>query len=168
MGIGRKPDFPPLLAPGRHEMTLMGIKAICRDRFEGSERRNTLYLKLEKFIQVHLAAELRCAIWVNGSFLTEKKKPNDVDVTVLIDADVTLNDAQNDLIDRTNNGEFGPDIDAFAYQWMPKSHPDYYDEGVNPPITWHELYGIENSEQWLKGFSVLKMRETYVGLRICS
>jgi hypothetical protein len=168
MVFGAKPDFPPLLAPGRHTMTLERVKDICLDRFASNIQRRNLYHALEQFIQAYLVAGLPCNIWIDGSFLTEKPDPSDVDVTVLIDADVTLNNDQNNLIDRTNDNGFGPNVDAFAYQWLPKSHQDYFDEGLNPAITWHELYGVEHSRRWLKGIAVLKVRETHVGLRICS
>ena len=32
-----------------------------------------------------------CELWVNGSFLTEKPEPSDLDVIVKFDYDVTLN-----------------------------------------------------------------------------
>jgi predicted nucleotidyltransferase len=129
-----------------------------------------LFQKLEEFIQEYLVSEVVADVWVNGSFLTKKDSPSDVDVAVLIEAEVvdTLTDEQLNLINKTNDAFFDPDVNAFAFTCLPKGHEDYLDESKNPALTWHEQFGIENSSEWLKGFSVLRLRESNVGLRLCS
>lgn len=170
MAVGKKPDFPPLLAPGRHVMSFEQLKLICRDNFPNSQRRRHLFQKFEEFIQEYLVSGIIADVWVNGSFLTKKDAPSDVDVAVIIEADVvdTLTDDQRNLIEKTNDAFFDPDVNAFAFTWLPKGHEDYNDEGRNPALTWHEQFGVENSCEWLKGFCVLKLRESDVGLRLCS
>jgi hypothetical protein len=67
MPIGWKHDFEPLLAPGRHTMTLPMVKELFVDAFPHSKRREVLYYKLEEFIQELLVAQIRCHVWLDGS-----------------------------------------------------------------------------------------------------
>jgi Family of unknown function (DUF6932) len=64
-----------LLPPGDHEATLAEIKA----RFCWNYRRREIYMGLE-----YVTGELRSHqvehIWVDGSFVTSKQNPRDVDV----------------------------------------------------------------------------------------
>jgi hypothetical protein len=52
-------------------------------------RRRHLFHRLEEFIQAFLVAGIPCEVWLDGSFLTEKEAPGDLDVTVILDADVS-------------------------------------------------------------------------------
>lgn len=114
MAFGNKPDFPPLLAPGRHVMTLYQFKAAFVDAFPHDKRRLTLYLKLEEFIQMLLVAEIPCEVWLDGSFLTRKEEPDDIDVTVILDhgANDWLSSEQMALIDGVETIADYPDVDA--------------------------------------------------------
>ena len=164
MGIGKKPDFPPILGPGRHKMTVQQLKALCCDGFPTDARRQTLFQKFEEFIQEYLVSSIVCELWINGSFLTKKENPSDVDVTAIIEPDIfaALSPSQTALITRTGDGHYGPDVDAFAWPRLPLGHPDYDDELLHPALTWHEQYAIENSGEWLKGFAVIELRKRNV------
>jgi hypothetical protein len=157
MVVGIKYDFPPLLGPGRHNMTLSAVKANCV--FSGNKHRLHLFQCFESMFQQFLVLGIVGEVWVNGSFLTEKPTPSDIDVAVIMpdDEQAPLSHAQRALMDETNNGKFGPAVDAFAWQWLPVGHPDYFDDLINPARTWHEQYGVENSGEWLKGFVVLSL-----------
>jgi uncharacterized protein DUF6932 len=135
-----------------------------------SAKRRHLFQRLEEFIQAFLIAGIACEVWVDGSFLSEKEEPVDLDVTVILDADVaaTLTEQQQELMDAASEGKMGNDVDSFAFARLNRSDPNYRDEYLDPAYSWGEQYGLECSEQWLKGFAVLKLRETNVGLRICS
>lgn len=170
MGLGRKHDYPPLLPPGRHTMTLLEVERRFVHAFPGNARRAHLFHKFEEFMQTYLLAAFPCEIWLDGSFLTEKPEPGDIDATVMIEPHVgaSLTPEQSDLISRTlNDAAFAPEVDGFAYVKLERDDPDYGDEMLDPASTWHEVYGAEHSKEWLKGFVVLKLRETDVGLRVC-
>jgi hypothetical protein len=170
MGVGSKHDCEPLLAPGRHYMTLEEIEALCVTQFPGNVRRRNLYFKLEAFVQQFLVAGICCQIWVDGSFLTTKEDPNDLDVTVMIEPEVGtgLTPQQDALLADTNSDLSDPDLDSFAFILRSREDPLFADEHADPGNSWHELYGCEHSKQWLKGFAILRLRETHVGLRLCS
>jgi hypothetical protein len=99
-------DHPPLLAPGRHFMTLREIESLCVHRFHGQarQRREKLSYALEELAQELLRVKLSCIAFVDGSFLSEKPDPGDVDVLVNIDDDVMQNllPEQRILIDALN------------------------------------------------------------------
>lgn len=47
MAFGTKPDLPPLLAPGRHRITLDDIFRMAVANFNHEQNRSNLYYKLE-------------------------------------------------------------------------------------------------------------------------
>jgi len=151
-------------------MTLGEIKAQFVDRYPDNKRRRQIYDLLEQFVQMYLVSGISCEIWLDGSFLTEKESPDDLDVTVILDADVPnkLSEDQQRLIDDTTEGRVMSGVDSFAFTKRTRDDPFFGDEHLDPVSSWGEQYGSECSEQWLKGFVVIKVRETNVGLRICS
>lgn len=169
MAVGRKPDFRPLLAPGRHYCRLDEFyERFVRGRRNESHRERLFY-GLEELVQQFLRARIPCEFWVDGSFLTEKEEPGDIDVTVFIDIDVLegLTDEQRELVDAANEPEYIPGVDSYVFPVYPRGHPIFgteLDEGYD----WGRQYGVENSEFYLKGFVVMRLWETDVGLRIRS
>lgn len=129
-----------------------------------------LFLHLEQVVQELLTAGIACEVWIDGSFLTEKDEPNDLDVTIILDADVPdiLNEIQLGLIQTLQEGQFSERVDSFVFVKKLRDDPDFGDELADPAYSWGEQYGLECGEAWLKGFAVLRLRETNVGLRLCS
>lgn len=74
-----KQDFPALLAPGMHTLTLPGIHALAVAPFPGDARRGGLYDNLQKWTEALNACGVRGTLWLDGSFLTEKPGPSDID-----------------------------------------------------------------------------------------
>lgn len=170
MAVGKKFDYPPLLAPGRHTMMLKEIETRCVQAFPGNLRRAALYRALEEFVAKFGEVGLACEIWVDGSFLTEKPEPGDVDVTVIMEADVgaALTAPQRALVAQAEGNAFAPDLDTFAFVKFSTDNPLYRDAHADAAYTWGEQYQLECGDQWLKGFAVLRLRETDVGLRLHS
>jgi hypothetical protein len=166
MGFGYKYDFKPLLAPGRHFMTLCDIERLCVTSFIAEARscREKLYYALEEFVQMFIREKIPCEILVDGSFMTEKPLPDDVDVAALIDAKFAdnMSSSQKDLAFTANEPDFIDGVDSFVDVTYPCDHEYYRTETK----TWAEQFGIEHGETWLKGVAVLRIWETNVGLRI--
>ena len=135
--------------------------------FPISERRPLLYEHLLRVVADLNNLHIRCEIWVNGSLLTEKPEPSDLDVSVILDHDVSveLNGVQMDLFNRLSEG-YGPDIDSFAYARRLREDPLFGNPMIDTAYDWGEQYGSESSDDWLKGFAVILLGETDVGLRI--
>lgn len=83
-------DHEPLLPPGRHYLDLQDVYAIGVEPFRNGARatREQLYLKAEGLIQRLLVLRVPCRVFIDGSFLTKKPEPDDIDLVVSIDEDV--------------------------------------------------------------------------------
>ena len=167
MGAGYKFDHPPLLAPGRHCLTLMEVKQLCLDGLPKSTVRSNLYYAFEDLLQRFLIAGIPCEFWLDGSFLTSKPDPSDVDVVIRIDHDVasSLTSEQRLLVDSANEAEFIKGIDSYVSVALPRDHPDAGTD-ADDRETWAEQFGLEHSALWCKGLAVLRLGETSVGLRL--
>lgn len=168
MAASRKGDAPPLLAPGAHCVSLAELKALTVGRFEPPHRdyRERLFLQLEEFVQRLLIAKIPGELSVDGSFLTEKPRPGDVDVVFVIDHDVSeaLSADQDALIFEINSTVFVNSVDSLAIVRYPRGHQ--YFGTVLDGANMNSHYGIENSEEWTKGYAILRLGETDVGRRI--
>lgn len=83
-----KPEFPPLLRPGRHEMSLEAVRRLCVARFPDSVTRPGLMLKLNSALEMLNRNGMRGKVWIDGSFLTEKLNPDDVDLILWVESAV--------------------------------------------------------------------------------
>jgi len=82
--------IPPLdehgfLLVGTHDCTLAEIKARF-GTFQRSDRRLRLFARLEAFLAEAAASRLVVGIVVDGSFVTAKPEPNDIDLIVVVAA----------------------------------------------------------------------------------
>jgi hypothetical protein len=171
--MGYKFDYPPLLAPGRHYLSLAEICALCMSPFPGNPVRKRLCRALEEFVSAFIAENISCDMLVDGSFLTEHPSPNDVDVAVELDVQLSesLSTSQRRLVNAVNGGEYIDGIDGFVYVLYPRGHELFGYERVlggflDDGMTWAESYQMQHSGTWLKGVAVCRVLETDVGLRI--
>ena len=74
-----------VLPPGVHDCTLEEIREAF-GRFKGSDRRPSLMDALRRFVSDVKSAEVADHIIVNGSFITAKEAPSDIDIILAIDA----------------------------------------------------------------------------------
>lgn len=74
-----KPDFPPLLQPGMHRLNVHDLYALAVLPFAEHPRRQNLHDKLCAWIGALQALSVGGTLWLDGSFLTEKSVPGDID-----------------------------------------------------------------------------------------
>lgn len=168
MAGGYKFDHAPMLAPGCHIFALPDFEKKCVWPFSGRSRRcrERLYRLLEELVQKLLVAGIPCALFIDGSFLTAKPDPSDIDVIVRAERDVyeSLTEDQKQIFESINLDPIDG-LDSLAVASYPRGHPYFgtlIDVG-NPG----EAYGLEHSEMWLKGYAKIVLGETDVGNRIC-
>ncbi len=77
-----KPEYRALLPLGRHEMTLAELRQLCVDHFPLSVTRPAIMGGLERVAEKLRLEVVEGEVWVDGSFLTEKANPEDVDIVV--------------------------------------------------------------------------------------
>ena len=79
-------DEKGLLPPGIHDCSLDEI----RERFgtyQGTDRRVELYAKLQAFLEEVRSTRLVVAVIVDGSFVTSKPNPEDIDLILVLSSD---------------------------------------------------------------------------------
>lgn len=80
MSIRPNIEYRPLLPIGFHQMSLENLEQLCVCRFPDSMTRKTIMQGLQKLLDRLSDGGISAEIWVNGSFLTEKRDPRDVDI----------------------------------------------------------------------------------------
>jgi uncharacterized protein DUF6932 len=81
LGTG-KVEFPPLLPAGFHEMPLPALRHLCVDGFPLSTVRAGLMGGIEAICGSLSTALVPASVWIDGSFMTQKIDPADVDLAV--------------------------------------------------------------------------------------
>lgn len=110
-------DHPPLLPPGIHDVSTADLNNHFLSAFAQSSTRRGLIDGLQLFIGELRQIPVTFEMWLDGSFVTEKLDPNDIDLVVFADP-FALNtlDSQNQskltgLFDRqTSRSIFGCDV----------------------------------------------------------
>jgi hypothetical protein len=109
-------DQNGLLSAGIHDCTLDEI----RDRFgsfQANDQRPKLFQKLAAFIAEAQAARFARWLLIDGSFVTAKANPNDIDLVLVLplthDLNLDLSPAQYNLVSKRNvQRRYGFDIVA--------------------------------------------------------
>jgi hypothetical protein len=148
-------------------MSVDYLEDLTVTRFE-SGRRAYLFSELRRLVGDLSASAVVCELWINGSFLTEKEEPDDIDLSFcswvehLETLDTALQDA---LIDNLNGGKlYSPALDTYYCPRFRREDPRY-------PADTTQYWGEKWSKGWddrLKGYAVLTLGETDVGLRLCA
>ena len=82
--MSRTIEFPPLLPDGLHARTIDRINEECVDAFPDSESRPDLIGGLRSVLETLRSVGIHGTLWIDGSFVTEKLNPNDIDVLLYI------------------------------------------------------------------------------------
>jgi hypothetical protein len=157
---GPKMAYPPLLAPGRHVMTLSELKALTVDAFPSSTERPRIFAELERLANDISTRRLVAEIWVDGSFLSRKitPEPDDIDLSFTIDiADLETRDsAVKFFVMNTLNGgrRYSALLDTYICVLFPIGDPR---RSASMERYWAEKWGIGWDDR-LKGFAVVRFR----------
>lgn len=84
MAGDNKQEFRPLLEPGFHDLGVDGIRRCCVERFPQSITRSRIMENLVDLIELIQKERMRGQLWIDGSFLTEKLNPDDVDMVLVV------------------------------------------------------------------------------------
>lgn len=75
----KKADFAPLWPPGIHPVTLAELQAVAVTPFLADARRAIIFASFKQWIQKLQSFEVHAILWIDGSFLTAKYGPDDID-----------------------------------------------------------------------------------------
>jgi hypothetical protein len=152
-------EHPPLLRAGLHEVNLAELRALCVEssRLQGSARRDQIMASLERAVQVLNANNIPGELWIDGSFLTEKPDPEDVDTSLRLSGEFydQATPRQRQILKWFTEIAAAENIDGYLHLEWPAGHP-------------HHAIGVENCEYWkkqwgtsragvAKGIAVLKL-----------
>ncbi len=79
-----KIDKKPLLEHGFKEISLYQLDKFFLDPFQNKERRLLLITKLKQFLDLFQSLGIKAEVWIDGSFVTWKDDPDDIDLAFLL------------------------------------------------------------------------------------
>ena len=136
-------------------MTLMEIRALCVTPFTLSTRRELIMRSLEAMCTTLSIALVKADVWVDGSFLTQKIEPDDVDVLVVLPSGVNGTPEQRAAIKRVDDQDFAFPIKCDSYTTIeyPRGHKKYW-FGEYARAYWLRQFGFARTNA-MKGIAVI-------------
>ena len=139
-------------------MTLIEVRQLCVDNFPSSKTRESIMNGLESVVQKLVEARICGDLWVDGSFVTGKINPNDVDVLLHIKPDFydTVAHDQKQIIQWVNTDLKGDYLcDSYVMYEYPKGDPQESDyEWLR--AYWIKQYGWSRGEE-MKGIVLVSL-----------
>ena len=112
---------------------------------------------LEKFCATLRQAGVSCEVWVNGSFMTHKADPKDVDLVIRVEwAEIENNPANEATIQwakQDHSGHLG--CDSYVLIEYPETHPEYA-SSLALRSYWRGQFGFNRANE-VKGIAVVKV-----------
>lgn len=127
-----------------------------------------LFAELERLVDGLAAMNVVCELWVDGSFLTEKADPDDIDVsfaasiTDLEALDVKIQDWI--LFNLDGSKRYSPHLDTYICVRYPRDHPN---RAADKTDYWTEKWGVGWDDR-LTGYAVIRLGDNDVGHRLCA
>ena len=126
----------------------------------GVERARIWRMFQERVLNELIRLDVKCEIWLDGSFITKRPEPDDIDGSIMVEAsqvDQLSEDAVNylNLFDDSES-PFDPVLDIFLCVVYPPGHE--LRDDMNDPDGWAKQWSIERNSNWLKGFAVISLR----------
>jgi hypothetical protein len=141
-------EFLPLWPAGFHRVGLDIIHQTCVDaeRFLESTTRSQLFAKLQMIVEQLQIAGIVGDLWVDGSFVTRKLNPRDLDICLHVSAAIieqgtrTQQDAIGwfDLLHMTDR------IDSYIQPIYPVTDPRH-EGALDNYLYWKELWGTSRN-----------------------
>jgi hypothetical protein len=169
MPSGYRPEPAPLLAPGRHLVSLGDLQLVCVDRFSPPTTRDQIFAAIELLIGDLRDWNVCCQIWIDGTFMTTERDPDIVDIAVVIEQDAfDLLDIslKNDILSNINERSYHPRINVVVIITKYRDDPDY---GFICAFLddWVALALVDRGG-WVRGLAIIRLGETDVGIRLLS
>jgi len=155
-----KEEFPPLLEPGFHVMTLADLRARCVTAFPLSKNRSKIMDGVEKFVDMLGGEGVVGDLWIDGSFVTLKLDPEDADVVLSVQSKFYENGtaAQQALVDLVAMADFKPDYFCDAYVlWQYDQGDELFSYGDWERSYWIRQFGFSRGVE-KKGMALIQLR----------
>lgn len=151
-----------VLTAGLHECNFSIIKDIFVDEFETSQTRKKIFEQFVMWVNLLVQDYQIYEIWIDGSFVTNKVNPNDIDLVIFVHV--------NDYLRLNSNWDKLRDvklIDAYYSLAVCEKSQNALTEKeywpfVNNRNYWRGQFGFDRSDN-PKGFLVLKENDLRLG-----
>ena len=145
-----KVEYPPLFPAGFHRMTPEELRRRCVEEFPLSQSRSNIMSGLEDIIEKLANWDVTGELWIDGSFVTNKIDPEDVDVLLRIDADLydTGSQAQRDAIDGFGSSALKAShhCDSYVLREYPQGHA-LHNESEWDRVYWNKQFGFSRGKR---------------------
>ncbi|WP_312435456.1 DUF6932 family protein [Janthinobacterium sp.] len=147
--MATKPDFPFLLQPGIHKVSLTELEAIAVTPFPTDAKRQQLFAFLRQWIGELRALNVSAILWLDGSFLTQKPGPGDIDCVLWNPSCSTPLTAplQTQIFQLLDANILDAQYSLDFYMETPASHELFHREAY-----WKGLLGFQHDRVTAKGF----------------
>jgi hypothetical protein len=151
-----KSDYPALLAPGVHALTISELHAIAVAPFPSDLQRQSLFAKLTKWANALQAVGLSGTMWLDGSFLTEKIAPGDVDCVLWnpkwLDPNTITNEVQSNVTHLLDHATARAiyDLDLYVINALDE-------EVLHQEAYWKGFFGYCHDRVTAKGFAEVQL-----------
>lgn len=132
-------DHSPLFNPGFHEIEINDFDKLFVEPFNDCSRRKELAGKLKLFIDKLIDVGASFEIWIDGSFVTEKVKPGDIDIAVIFEPQ-EINSLPQNQIEFLNT-----DHNVLKIRYNLDVY--YVPNNMHDKSYWKGLFGFSRSEQ---------------------
>ena len=134
------------------------VEQVCVDLFPLSTIRSTIFSGLQQFVEILEIGGVVGEVWVDGSFLTEKINPKDVDVLLKVDGALYNSGTpeQRNVIDWViDNQKLTLNCDSYVLFDYPVGDPLHTDSQWWYSY-WHKQWGFSREDD-PKGIVVLTL-----------
>ena len=164
MSLSSKPEFPPLIAPHSDRPRLESMTAIdVRRRFAGdfplSTTRTNILLGLMEVIAILDEVRIEGALWIDGSFVTKKIDPSDVDIVLQLKAEFVYgcSPVQQQVLSWFAHDDLKEDFRCHSFVVIEYPEGHYlHASGEQQRIEWLDWFGTSRSGD-PKGIGVIQL-----------
>ncbi len=149
-------------------MSVEELQRTCVDAFPRSPTRAQIFAALKGLFAFLSTNDVRCEIWMDGSFITEKPDPEYADITVVIDVDVfdALDAAfQAQLQRQLEHKNYDPLLHNFLEIRFPRGDPRRH-LWESAQAEWAQWWTVGEKTLFLRGMPIISLGETDVGHRL--
>lgn len=149
-----KKDFLPLLSAGIHKLTMSELEDIAVKAFPTDVRRTVLFTNFSSWINHLNKLGITGTIWIDGSFITEKPSPDDIDCFFFnVKATRVLSVSEhadlNKIFDH-NEARALFDLDLYIENPLPQ-------DLIHRQAYWSGFFGFQHDRSKAKGFVELSI-----------
>jgi hypothetical protein len=156
-----KTEYPPILPPGFHTMTPDELKRAVVEGFPLSKRREALWNSLTFVLNALTDLKIPCDVWLDGSFLTKKIDPDDVDfiVDIPIESWNSATPEQEAFIDNLSDQLYrkSDNLHSFVMFKTPAGHAMHADM-TRVHLQWEKDFGFAYISKQPKGIALIEVQ----------